>query len=53
MPARKGKRGYLPPRVRNVYEALRRKRYSKAKSARIAYSVVNGTVNRRRGRKRQ
>ena len=35
-----------------VYEALRRKGYSKTKSARISNAMWNGSLNRRHRRKR-
>jgi hypothetical protein len=35
-----------------VYAALRRQGYAKGKSARIANAFANGTLNRRRGRRR-
>lgn len=34
-----------------VYEALRRKGYSKTKSARISNAMANGTLDRRHGRR--
>lgn len=51
--ARKGGgRGSNSIKLRRVYDALRRKGYSKEKSARISNAMWNGTLNRRRGRRR-
>jgi hypothetical protein len=36
-----------------VYEALRRKGYSKTKAARISNAFANGTLDRKHGRKRK
>lgn len=54
MPGRKRGGHRLPAKVRRIYDSLRRKRgYSKAKSAAIAYAVVNHTINRRSRRGRR
>jgi hypothetical protein len=47
-----GKFGFVYRSVQNVYRALRRKGYSKEKSARIANSKVHGGGGRKVGGKK-
>lgn len=51
--ARKGRGGTRKSlKAPRIYDALRRKGYSKEKAARISNAIAGGTVNRKRGKRR-